>query len=113
MASSITEVWTYPLLQIGMSVRNQKRELSSVDFDKTTHYKPSHLDLHCLQKYQVWIAELKESRGADTLSRVITLSKLFLLPFEKRVYSKRKEFAPLGSKFFPFRVDLFQKILGM
>ena len=25
----------------------------------------------------------------------------------KRVYSQRKEFAPHGSKFFPFRVDLF------
>ena len=28
-------------------------------------------------------------------------------PFWKRVYSKRKEFAPLWSKFFPFRVDHF------
>ena len=27
----------------------------------------------------------------------------------KRVYSKRKEFAPFGSKFFPFRVDPFKK----
>ena len=26
-----------------------------------------------------------------------------------RVYSKRKEFAPHGSKFFPFKVDPFQK----
>ena len=26
---------------------------------------------------------------------------------EKRVYFKRKEFAPLGSKFFPFRVHRF------
>ena len=26
-------------------------------------------------------------------------------PFRKGVYSKRKEFAPTGSKFFPFRVD--------
>ena len=25
--------------------------------------------------------------------------------FLKKIYSKRKEFAPLGSKFFPFRVD--------
>ena len=28
-------------------------------------------------------------------------------PFIKGVYSKRKEFAPRGSKFFPFRVDPF------
>ena len=27
----------------------------------------------------------------------------------KGVYSKRKEFAPLGSKFFPFRVDSFSE----
>ena len=27
----------------------------------------------------------------------------------KGVYSKRKEFAPLGSKFFPFRVDPFSE----
>ena len=26
-------------------------------------------------------------------------------PFRKGVYSKRKEFAPSGRKFFPFRVD--------
>ena len=31
------------------------------------------------------------------------------LPFWKRVYSKRKEFIPLGSKFFPFRIDPFSE----
>ena len=31
------------------------------------------------------------------------------LPLWKRVYSKGKDFASLGSKFFPFRVDPFQK----
>ena len=30
-------------------------------------------------------------------------------PFSKGAYSKRKEFAPIGSKFFPFRVDHFFK----
>ena len=30
-------------------------------------------------------------------------------PFWKGVYSRRKEFAPKGSKFFPCRVDSFQK----
>ena len=29
--------------------------------------------------------------------------------FYKGVYSKRKEFAPLGSKFFPFRIDCFSE----
>ena len=32
-----------------------------------------------------------------------------LPPFWKGVYSKRKEFAPLGSKFFPFWVDPFSE----
>ena len=35
------------------------------------------------------------------------LLRCILSPFLKGVYSKRKEFAPLGSKFFPFRVDPF------
>ena len=45
----------------------------------------------------------------DTLSGEVTLSKLFLPPSWKEVYSKRKEFAPLGSTFFPFRVDHFSE----
>ena len=45
----------------------------------------------------------------DTLSRETTLSKLFCLPSEERFYSKKKEFAPLGSKFFPFSVDPFSE----
>ena len=39
----------------------------------------------------------------------ITLSKMVCVTFFKRVYSKRKEFAPNGSKFFPFRADRFLK----
>ena len=34
---------------------------------------------------------------------------LCLKPFLKSVYSKKKEFAPLWSKFFPFRVDHFSE----
>ena len=37
--------------------------------------------------------------------------KTVIVPFRKGVYSKRKEFAPFGSKFFSFRVDPFQKRL--
>ena len=33
--------------------------------------------------------------------------KMVLPPFRKGVYSKRKESAPFGSKFFLFRVDHF------
>ena len=46
-------------------------------------------------------------RETDILSRETTLSELFLLLVCKRVYSKRKEYAPLGNKFFPFIVDPF------
>ena len=31
------------------------------------------------------------------------------IPFWKGIYSKSKEFAPIGSKFFPFRKDPFSK----
>ena len=34
---------------------------------------------------------------------------LYSNPLLKGVYSKRKEFAPKGSKFFPFRVDLISE----
>ena len=34
---------------------------------------------------------------------------LHIKPLPKKVNSKRKEFAPLGSKFFPFKVDPFSK----
>ena len=44
----------------------------------------------------------------DTLSGAENLSKL-LSPFWKGIFSKRKEFAPNGSKFFPFRVDPFSE----
>ena len=38
-----------------------------------------------------------------------TLSKSFYLPSEKGDYTKRTEFAPFRSKFFPFRVDPFSE----
>ena len=62
-------------------------------------------------------------RWMDTLSRETTV-KLYFLPSEKEstlkgknckffpfsvIYSKRKEFAPVGSKFFPFSEDSFSE----
>ena len=52
---------------------------------------------------------MKKIRMMDTLSGEQLLSKLICLPFEKGSILKRKEFAPTGSKFFPFKVDPFQK----
>ena len=38
------------------------------------------------------------------------MSKRFCIPSEKRVYIERKDFAPIGSKFFPFNVNpLFRR----
>ena len=48
-------------------------------------------------------------RQTVTLSGEATEWILFLRPIWKRAYSKRKEFAPFGSKFFPLRVGSFQK----
>ena len=46
-------------------------------------------------------------RSIDTLSRDTTLPKLFMLHIEKGSTLKGKKIALLGSKLFPFRVDLF------
>ena len=35
------------------------RIANSVDPDETAHYEPSHLDLHCLQRYRVWFTTLE------------------------------------------------------
>ena len=32
---------------------------NSVDPDEMAYYEPSHLDLHCLQKYRFWSVGLK------------------------------------------------------
>ena len=52
-------IWTHPLLQIGFWAQNNKRMADSADPDETTRYEPSHLDLHCLQRYLYWSAALK------------------------------------------------------
>ena len=54
-------------------------------------------------------------RGMDTLLGEATLSKKFCLPLSplKRTILQRKEFSPLGIKFFPFRVNPFQKGLDL
>ena len=42
-----------------------------------------------------------------TFSGKVTYEWIVCISFWKGAYSKRKEFAPKGSKFFPFRVDPF------
>ena len=50
-----------------------------------------------------------ELRGIATLHMDATLSNCFYHPSEKRVYSKRKEFAPKDNKAFPLRKDSFSE----
>ena len=38
------------------SLKYKKRD--SVDPDEMAHYKLSHLDLHCLHRYEFWFARL-------------------------------------------------------
>ena len=51
---------------------------NSLDSDGTAHYEPSHLDLHCLQKYLSWSTGLKGLRGLYKLSVEITVNGVFL-----------------------------------
>ena len=54
--------WTLPSLNLDTSIVANRditqninnRTANSVDPDVTVHYEPSHLDLHCLQKYLSW-----------------------------------------------------------
>ena len=47
-------------------------------------------------------------KGVDNC-RVNNSFTMVLHPFWKGIYYKRKEFAPIGSKFFPFRADPFSE----
>ena len=51
----------------------------------------------------------RECKGIDTFLGEVTRLELLLAPFWKGVFSKRKEIAPFGSKFFPFREDPFSE----
>ena len=57
---------------MGVSSKNQKEMANRVDPDETAHYKLSHLELPCLQRYRFWSTGLKELRSTDTLSREVT-----------------------------------------
>ena len=51
--------------------------------------------------------------GIGALSCEAVFSDLVLPPFWTGFYSKRKEFSPIGSKFFPFRVDPISEGIGV
>ena len=69
-------IWSHPLLQIEVLVKNNNRMANSVDPDEMAHYEPSHLDLHCLQRYMYWSAGI---RGLWHHSKTVaSKSKIFL-----------------------------------
>ena len=43
--------WTLPSLNLDTFIVANNRMANSVDPDEMAHYEPSHLDLHCLQRY--------------------------------------------------------------
>ena len=43
-------IWSEPLLQTGVSIKNQNRMANIIDPDETAHDEPSHQDLHRLRK---------------------------------------------------------------
>ena len=50
---------------MGVSVKNYNKKANSVDPDETAHYEPSHLDLHCLHRYQDLSTGLKGLKKDD------------------------------------------------
>ena len=52
-------IFVVPIISDGSESKNENRMANRVDPDEMAHNKPSHLDLHCLQKYQLWSAGLK------------------------------------------------------
>ena len=47
-----------------------------IDSDEMTHYEPSHLDLHCLQRY-IFLSAGSKGEMIHFQEREVTLSKVF------------------------------------
>ena len=47
-------IWTHHCCKQGFQSHVNNRIGNSVDPDETARYEPSHLDLHCVQKYLYW-----------------------------------------------------------
>ena len=45
-------------MQIGVQSKIKNKMANSADPDETAHYEPSHLELHCLDRYWFWSVEL-------------------------------------------------------
>ena len=54
------------------------RLANSVDQDDMVHYKPSHMDLHCLQMFMFWDMGLKELISNHNTTFCGEIRKLFI-----------------------------------
>ena len=60
-------------MQIWFQSKIKTRLANSVDPDETAHYEPSHLDLHCLQRY-ARLTKLNNSRYVGRNRKSLILS---------------------------------------
>ena len=64
-------------------------------------------NLRIISRTNFMLSWVEHEKNFVTISLEATRSKLFCLSSLKEIYSKRKEFTPVGSKFFSFIVDPF------
>ena len=67
--------WTVLSLNFDMSTDACQSKIknimaNSVDPDEMAHYEPSHLELHCLQRYLLWSARLKGFKTSSAVYRL-------------------------------------------
>ena len=60
------------------------RMANNVDPDEMAHYEPSHLDLHCLQRYLSWSAGPKRLWHDTFCSKSYLNTLLFFQNFNKK-----------------------------
>ena len=63
-------IGSHPLLQTGFQSKIKNRMADSVDPDEMAHYEPSYQDLHSLQRYLYWSAEMKDLRQYEVMQKI-------------------------------------------
>ena len=61
--------------------------VNSADPDETAHYKPSHLDLHCLQSYLYWSAGIKGLTSESGFYVLASVLRKFHIKYKMKVES--------------------------
>ena len=67
MNSLISEFGHKHFYKKGVESKLNKCMANSLDPDETGHYEPSHLDLHCLQKFSALLFMDERVKGLSTL----------------------------------------------